>query len=325
MRTTASQEKGEETLKRYRLIVNPAAGGGLAEQNVPHIERALTAEGLAFDVVRTAYPRHAIELTEDAVRDGVAVVVAVGGDGTMNEVLNGLMHAKQEGIGDSALGVLCVGRGNDFAFGVGVSQDIDSACRDLARDVRRTIDVGCVTGGLFPEGRFFGNGVGIGFDAVVGFEAKKLKRLRGFAGYLVAALKTIFLYFQAPLVQLCIDGEEHELRTLMISVMNGRRMGGGFMMAPSSSPDDALFDLCVAQEVGKAGIFALIARFMKGTQATHPAILTRRAREVLATAKEGSLPAHADGETLCTEGEELSLRILPAQIQVVVHANRSSP
>jgi len=316
------RERETKTVKRYRLIVNPAAGGGSAEQAIPQIERALEMQRLPYDIVRTEYPRHAIELAENAAHEGIDIVVSVGGDGTMNEVLNGLMQAKQQRGVTSALGVLCVGRGNDFAFGVGVSQELDRACRDLGADVRRTIDVGRVAGGLFPEGRFFGNGVGIGFDAVVGFEAKKLKRLRGFAGYLVAALKTIFLFFKAPLVLMEMDGDKRQMKTLMVSIMNGRRMGGGFMMAPTSASDDGLFDLCVAQEVGKLGIFALIARFMKGTQASHPAIFTRQARTVHVTAQAGSLPAHADGETLCTEGKELCLEILPRQIEVLVHAER---
>ena len=88
------------------------------------------------------------------------------------------------------MGILSVGRGNDFAFGVGVPRDLEAGCRTLAQNNRRTIDVGWVVGGLYPQGRYFGNGVGIGFDAVVGFEALKMKWLHGFPSYIVAALKT---------------------------------------------------------------------------------------------------------------------------------------
>ena len=110
------------------------------------------------------------------------------------------------------------------------------------------IDIGRVAGGLYPQGRYFGNGVGIGFDAVVGFVAQKKKRLTGFASYIVAALKTIFLYYRAPLVRIEYDGQTLTLPSLMVSVMNGRRMGGGFMMAPQAQPDDGLFDLCIASK-----------------------------------------------------------------------------
>ncbi len=141
--------------------------------------------------------------------------------------------------------------------------------------------------------------------------------MSGFPSYIVAALKTIFLYYRAPLVKLEYDGQELTIPALMVSVMNGRRMGGGFMMAPEGKPADGLFDLCIARQVSRARIFALIPRFMAGTQATHPAITTARAAHVTVTAVKGSLPAHADGETLCTEGDRLTLELLPGQIEVI--------
>ena len=305
-------------MTRHLLIVNPASGRGTAEQRVPLLKEAFDALGLSFDLVRTEGPMHAAELSQKGAADGYDVVVAVGGDGTANEVINGLMRAQEAAAGPiPAMGVLCVGRGNDFAFGAGIPIDLQEGCRDLAAGRRTRIDIGRVAGGLFPDGRFFGNGVGVGFDAVVGFEALKMKRLHGFASYVVAALKTIFLYFRAPLVRLEIDGQSQTQRALMVSIMNGRRMGGGFMMAPSGRNDDGLFDLCIAREVSRPGILALIPRFMQGTQATHPAITTARARTVRVTALEGALPAHADGETLCVEGKELSLEILAARLEVI--------
>ena len=271
--------------------------------------------GLDFDLVRTERPWHAAELAQRACAEGYDVVVAVGGDGTANEVLNGLMSAKQSGK-TATMGVLCVGRGNDFAFGVGVPRGLDG-CRVLAQGHRRAIDVGRVIGGLYPQGRYFGNGVGIGFDAVVGFVAAKMRRLTGFASYVVAALETIFLYYRAPLLRVVYDGQTLTLPALMVSTMNGRRMGGGFMMGPNASPDDGLFDLCIVGQVSRARTFALIPKFMNGTQATHPAIKTAQARRVTVTAIKGALPAHGDGETLCTEGQELTMELLPRQVEII--------
>jgi YegS/Rv2252/BmrU family lipid kinase len=273
---------------------------------------------LTFDLVRTERPWHAAELATQAVKDGFDVVVAVGGDGTSNEIINGLMIAKETGIGESSLGLICVGRGNDFAYGVGVPQDLDKACFTLAQHQGLSIDVGRVTGGSYPNGRYFGNGVGIGFDAVVGFEALKMKRLSGFPSYIVAALKTVFLYFKAPKVRIEYDGQCLDLFTLMVSVMNGKRMGGGFQMAPNAHVNDSLFDVCVASQVSKARIFALIPLFMKGTQASHPAIRTFQTRYLKVEALEGTLPAHADGETLCVEGKKLTMEILPRKINVLI-------
>ncbi len=306
---------------KYLLIVNPAAGGGTAEQSIPDIERRLRDLGLEFDLVKTERPWHASELAQAAAAQ-VDVVVAVGGDGTANEVLNGLMLAKKAGH-VATMGVLCVGRGNDFAFGMGIPADLAAGCEALAANHRRMIDVGHVVGGDFPEGRYFGNGIGIGFDAVVGFVAAKLKRLKGFVAYFVAAIKTIFLYFKAPLVRLEFDDQPMNLHALMVSVMNGRRMGGGFMMAPNSKPDDGVFDLCIARQVSRPRIFGLMLKFMKGTQFEHPAISDGQTKHITVTAIEGTLPAHADGETLCLEGKKLEIEIVPNALEIVSPATET--
>ena len=151
----------------YKLIVNPVAGRGAGERAIPQIKRMLSGYGLDFDLVRTESPWHAADLAQEAVAAGYDGVVAVGGDGTANEALNGLMRAKQAGAGTCPMGILCVGRGNDFAYGLGIPLDLKTGCQALAQGHRRTMDVGRVVGGLCPEGRYFGNGVGIGFDAVV--------------------------------------------------------------------------------------------------------------------------------------------------------------
>ena len=303
-------------MNRYKIIVNPVSGRGAGGRAVSSIEQMLREHRLDFDIVLTERPWHAAELAQQAVASGYDIVVAVGGDGTANEVLNGLMLAKRAGRKNVAMGVLSVGRGNDFAFGVGAPHDLSEGCRVLAQDQRHTIDVGLATGGLYPAGRYFGNAVGIGFDAVVGFEAVKLKWLSGFPSYIVAALKTIFLYYRAPLVKIEYDGQTITQPSLMVSIMNGRRLGGGFMMAPQDRTADGLFDLTIAQQVSRAHIFALLPKFLKGTQATDPAVKTAQAQRVVVTALEGVLPAHIDGETFCVEGKQLTLELVPRQIEI---------
>ncbi len=311
-------------MHKYKIIVNPTSGRGAGEQSIPLVERMLHEYGLDFDLVRTERPWHAADLAQEAVATGYDVVVSVGGDGTANEVLNGLMRTNPDlspgegkGGGACAMGVLCVGRGNDFAYGVGIPTDLEAGCRALAEGHRRTIDIGRVTGGLYPQGRYFGNGVGIGFDAVVGFEAVKMTWLTGFPSYIVAVLKTVFLYYKAPLVTIEYDGQTITQPALMVSVMNGQRLGGGFFMAPDGKPDDGLFDLCIAREVSRARIFSLIPHFLRGTQATQEPIQTGRAQRIVVTATKGALPAHADGETVCTDGQRLEIELLPRQIEVI--------
>lgn len=309
-------------MERYKIIVNPISGRGHGAESIPDIEKNLSEAGLDYDLVRTEKPWHASDLTQEAVADGYDVVVAAGGDGTANEVINGLMLAKKSGAGTAAMGVLSVGRGNDFAYSMGIPSGLVDGCQTLAQNFRRTIDIGRVSGGLYPEGRYFGNGLGIGFDAVVGFEAVKLKRLHGFASYIVAALKTIFLYFKAPLVQIILDDTDFTIPALMVSTMNGIRLGGGFMMAPNGSPDDGFFDVCVAKQVSRPEMFILIQRFLAGTQEKHPAIQIFRSSHVAVTAVNGELPAHGDGETISVGGKVLSIELLPKQLELITTNNR---
>ena len=304
-------------MKKYKVIANPTAGRGAGERAIPQIERLLTQYSLDFDIVCTKRPWHAAELAREAVIAEYDVIVVVGGDGTANEVINGLMEAKQAGRRSSAMGVLGVGRGNDFAHAVGVPYDLELACQALAEDHRRMIDVGRVTGGLYPQGRYFGNCVGVGFDAIGTIEAAKLPRLGGFLSYFVAVLKTIFLYYKAPLTTIEYDGQMLTQPSLLISIMNGRRLGGGFMMAPDAEPDDGLFDLCIAGQVSRARMFTLIPHFLRGTQATQDSITTKRAARISVTAIEGSLPAQTDGEILCIDGQHLEIELLSRQIEVI--------
>jgi YegS/Rv2252/BmrU family lipid kinase len=310
-------------MRTYHIIVNPTAGRGTAENAFPVIEQYFRQANQNFEIQRTTHVGHAIQLAEQAAAAGTDVVVAVGGDGTANEVVNGLMRARQSKPNGPALGVISVGRGNDFAYGVhtlgpGLPATLEAACQGLIDGQPQWIDVGFVKGGDYPDGRFFGNGVGVGFDAVVGFVALKLKRLSGFPSYIVAALKTMFLYFKPPTVRIEFDGESITLPALMVSTMNGRRLGGGFMMAPEGHINDGVFDVCIAGKVSRPAMLGLIVRFMKGTQAQHPAIRMVRADRIKITAVEGSLPAHADGETLCEAGQELELSIVPRALQVII-------
>jgi diacylglycerol kinase (ATP) len=304
-------------MPKYKLIVNPTSGRGTGGKLIPEIEAELISYGLDFDTIKTDYPWHAAELARQAVVDGYEFVISAGGDGTCNEVINGLMTAQTAGHGKAKMGVLTVGRGNDFGYSMGVPTDWKEGCKIIAEGNSRPIDIGKVTGGLYPEGRYFGNGVGIGFDAVVGFEAVKLTFLSGFPSYIVAALKTIFLYYDAPLLRIESDGDTITQPCLMVSIMNGIRLGGGFTMAPESTSNDRKFDICVVGHVSRPKIFALIGRFTKGTQEGHPAVRFLRSPKIVVSAVSGTIPAHADGETICVKGDQLIVEIAPQTIDLL--------
>jgi len=295
------------------LIVNPIAGRGAGERVIPRIVRLLREHGLSFDLVRTERPWHAAELARQAVVSGYRTVVAVGGDGTSNEVLNGLMAAREAGEGEAAMGVLCVGTGNDFAYGMGIPLDLEEGCAALARGRTRRVDVGHARGF-----RYFGNGIGIGFDAAVNVVASRLQRLRGFLVYLIAVLRTLLFYYRAPLTRIELDDQTLEQPALMILVMNGRRMGGGFLMTPFSRPDDGLFDLCIGKKMSQLEMLSFVPRFMKGTQVGDPRVIMTRSRRVRVKVEEGTQVVHADGETLALDVRELDLEVVPQALIVVV-------
>ena len=297
--------------------MNPAAGHGNGARLLPSIEAALTRHALDYELVCTGYPGHAVELTGQAIRDGVELIVAAGGDGTVNEVVNGLMRSKLTGSHQPTLGVLCAGRGNDFSGSIGIPEDIDLACKLLKLGQSRLLDVGRVTGGIYPEGHYFINCVGVGFDAVATIEVAKLPRWGGFLSFLIAILKTIFLYNHAPLATIEYGDQIIKQRSLMISIMNGRRLGAGFIMAPDSKPDDGLLDLCIAEQMNPLQIMRFVPLFMHGTQASQKSIKTGKASVIKIEAMDGPLPAQTDGEIISTEGRSLIVELLTRQIKVI--------
>ena len=303
---------------KYLIILNPISGRGYAEKMVPHIETLLRNHNLDFDLVRTERPWHAAEIAERAAREEkYDVLVTASGDGTANEAINGLMRARAAGFNHTAMSILPVGTGNDMAYSMGLPAGLDEAIQVLAEDRRRKIDVGLVRGGDYPEGRYFANGVGIGFDAAVGFVAVKIRWARGLLAYLIAVLQTVFLYYKAPTVEMEFNGKTVTQASLMISIMNGIRMGGGFYMAPEGDPGDGQFDLCIASEAGRLRIFGLVPYFLKGTQEGQPEIRMEHTDRIKVKAVKGVLPAHCDGETLCYEGKELDVELVSQALEFV--------
>lgn len=303
---------------KYFVIVNPISGRGLGEKSIPQIESYLKEHGFDFTMARTQGVWHAAELAEGAARDGYDVIVCASGDGTVNEAINGIMRAKKAGHNGAAFTVLSIGTGNDFAGGTGIPTNLEDGLKALKENKRKKIDIGFVQGGDYPDGRFFGNGIGVGFDAAVGNEAIKVRWTRGLLAYLIGVIKTVFLYYNPAQVEIVLDEKEIiRQRSLMISVMNGRRMGGGFQMAPESHPDDGLFDLCIAETASKGRILQMIPHFIRGTQASLPEIQMKRAKKVSIKSNDRTFPAHADGEFICLDGSHLTLELLPQELEII--------
>ncbi|NPV55725.1 MAG: diacylglycerol kinase family lipid kinase [Anaerolineae bacterium] len=305
-------------MKNNIVIVNPVSGNGAGKRLLPAITEKLNGIDLDYDLEVTMKPGHAKDLAFTAIKNGYQKIIAAGGDGTVNEVINGMMLAGNGNNANVPLAVICIGRGNDFSYGVGIPTNWLNGIEVIKTGRQQMIDLAYLKGGDFPGGRYVGNGIGIGFDAVVSFVAARNKILTGFSSYAWAALKTIYLYYQAPSLKIELDDETILLSGLMVSIMNGRRMGGGFHMAPDSQPDDGLFDLCIVNEIPKGHMIPLIMRFMRGIQGGHKAVQFKRSKSVKVTAIKGTIPAHADGEAICTAGKEIDIQIVPNAINVMV-------
>ena len=302
-------------MSRFKLIMNPAAGTGGTESLLPIVLDELRQGGITPHVSRTECPKHAIELAKQAVADGYDTILAMGGDGTTNEVVNGLMsHYHGEPMG--TLGIIPVGGGNDFCAAINWPADVRQACRRLASAQRRLIDIGKI------NERYFVNVAGAGFDTTVSVEAYKMREmpglssLRGFPLYLLAVFKTLFLNYKIPVTTIRHDDQVLVQPTLMIAVANGPRYGGGFLIAPQATADDGLFDVCVAGYLNRLGILKLLPHVMKGTHVGKKQVLMLRARRV---ALEGDLAtcAQVDGELYPNDSGSFVFELLPKSLWVL--------
>jgi YegS/Rv2252/BmrU family lipid kinase len=302
----------------YRIILNPKAGKGKALGKMDEIQSRFAASGVKYEIVLTERVGHATLLAAEAGAAGWTVVVAAGGDGTVNEVVNGLMGYESLGKEPPALAVLAVGRGNDFSAGADVPADLESGLDCIFADNRRPMDVGRVVGGDYPQGRYFCNGMGIGFDTIVGLEAAKMKRVHGAMAYVLGAVRTFIKYPKPPLVTVRYDGGEITCLSNQINVMNGRRLGGVFWMAPEGKNYDGLLDLGMLRDRLRRGqLFRMLIRYTKGTQLKHPLMLSARTVRLSVEALDGGLTAHADGETICVDGKQLEIELLPSRVELV--------
>ncbi len=301
-------------MRQIKIILNPVAGRGFSLKVEPEIIQYFKELKCDFELVRTEATGHGIALAEQAVMEGFKTVVAVGGDGTTNEVVNGLMHAAQKGK-KGILGMIATGSGSDFTYNVGLPSDVKEACQRIKNGEIRKVDIGRLKCPGQPH-RYFANQLGIGFDGTVTVIAKRYKRLRGMALYLPVVLNSIFVTNKATKVSIQCDDQVLDLTTVQISIANGGREGGGFYMAPEARVDDGLFDIVILENVGKLTMLSLVPQFMSGKHVDHKKTRIIRTKKIKITS-EDNLIAHFDGELLCTEGHDIECEIIPRCLSVI--------
>lgn len=298
-----------------KVIVNPAAGAGGTARKWPHILDLLKSLGLRFEYDLTEAPGHAIELARDAAEKGYEQVVSVGGDGTINEVVNGLYNAGN--IGEVVLGIISTGTGGDYIRTIGLPRSYPEMCRCLMNPRRLTVDLGVVeymNGGDMVQ-RLFVNFAGLGFDAeIVRRTTQQFKSLGSTASYLMGLLTTL-VFYQNREITLVIDGVAVEKKVCTVVMNNGKYGGGGMLTAPDADLTDGLLDVLIIGNLNKADLLWSLPRIYRGTHLTHPKVELHKAREI--EIRTGApLYLHADGELL---GQvPARFRVLPAALNITV-------
>lgn len=302
--------------RKVKIILNPMADMGNSWR-VARDLRSITMEYGNADWSGTVYPGHAIELAKQAGEQGYDMVIAMGGDGTVHEVVNGLMQVPENKR--PLLGVVPVGSGNDFAHAINVPKQSDHALAHALNGEASPIDLGLMTD---EHGRkeYFDNTLGIGFDAVVTIRSHKLPLLRGFLMYLTAVIQTILLNHDPAHVQIQTDSETIDERVLMTTLCNGGREGGGFMLSPDSKMTDGIMEFVIVRKVSRAMMFRLVPEFMNGTHRRFTKQIRMGACKKFAMTSDRPLYIHADGEIFTSFGSNLrkvSFEILPNALKVV--------
>jgi YegS/Rv2252/BmrU family lipid kinase len=298
------------------IILNPVAGKGKAVTHLPEIKNYLEKHRQNFEITLTTGPGHALDLARNCPPGDA--VVAAGGDGTCNEVVNGLLTRPAPPPEPPLLGLLPIGRGNDFSFTAGVPPEPEKALDIILRKNCRPLDAGFVKGGFFPEGRYFVNGLGIGFDTKVGFEAARMKKIHSSLSYALGALLTVIKYEPSPVIQIRYSGKEMTLPAAIVSIMNGRRMGGIFFMGPHALLDDGALDICTIRHPrSRLRLIQVVLKYPKGAQGECEETFMDRADHYHLKALEGGMAAHCDGETVCVEGTELEVSCLRGALRLL--------
>jgi len=284
---------------KSKIVINPIAGVGNNTKRLwTQIESILKSGGLSFDHEYTQGRGHALDIAARAVKEGYDHIVAVGGDGTIHEVANGVLSTTTDG--SVTLGVISTGTGNDFIKTVGIPKDYREACGVILGSTRRVIDVGLVefTGKNGQrESRFFVNGAGVGFDAEVADGSKRVPRFMGSTVPFVLALIKIFPFYRNKDMKLDVDGLVSNKRLLSLVVSNGSFFGGGMRIAPFASLNDGRLDVVALGDVGKLELLRVFPRVYKGTHVTHKKVSVEKARVVKVDCAKPIL-LQADGEIL---------------------------
>ncbi|TFB11276.1 diacylglycerol kinase family lipid kinase [Candidatus Marinimicrobia bacterium MT.SAG.2] len=285
-----------------KLIINPAAGRGKASKLSKRVIYEFEKRGIDFDYEYSAKSRHAVEISRKASTE-FQKVIAVGGDGTVNEVGEGLVGS------DAIFGVIPLGSGNDFAKENGIPSKISDAVGVILSNNFHLIDV------IKVNDRVSLNTAGVGFNGIVSEVAKSVKYLKGMSVYIWSVVKTAIRYKSIPL-KISINGRLIEDNIFMVSICNSKSEGGGFIIAPNAKNDDGLFDVTIIRHTGYTKLLLNLNKALTGNLNKLKEVETIKGNSILIES-EYPMPVHVDGEVISLILHKVEASILESSLKVI--------
>jgi YegS/Rv2252/BmrU family lipid kinase len=304
-------------IEEWLVIVNPNAGNGKGKKDWEKISDLLKNKGLAFAVKFTERKGHAIHFTIEGISEGYRKIITVGGDGTLNEVVNGVFISKVCPTTEISLALIPVGTGNDWGRMFGIPLDHEKAIDIIAKDKVLLHDVGLVSyfDGSEKKERYFINIAGLGFESVV-VKRTNHQKDNGHGGKLIYFYNLLMslISYRNTKAQIIIDDETINADVFSLNVGNGRYCGGGMRQTPRAIPDDGLLDVTIINGMGKLEIIRNLKILYDGTILRHPKIEGYKCKNIKVTS-DSVMYAEADGESLGQTPAEFN--IIPAGIKIV--------
>ena len=285
---------------KWFVILNPHAGSGRGQKDQAEILKRLIRADFQFELAVSEFPKHIIQLTNDAIEKGFRKLIIAGGDGSLNEVVNGIFQQTACSSEEIAVGVIPVGTGNDWIKTFGIPNYYKEALKILKQGKIMRQDVGRIT---FSENEvtktcYFANMAGFGFDAMVATKTNQLKNKgrTGISLYL-RALGSSFFNYQTTKTLVVVDGLEIDELIFSVSIGIGKYNGGGMMQAPDAVPDNGLFQVTIIRKIGLFGILRNLAGLYSGKFVNDYRVSTFQAQSVSISSAH-NIAGEADGETL---------------------------
>ncbi|MEX0986131.1 MAG: diacylglycerol kinase family protein [Bacteroidales bacterium] len=304
---------------RWLVIVNPAAGGGKAGRDWPGIELLLNSHGLVHDSVTTNRRLHAMVLTREKIEAGYSKIIVVGGDGTMNEVINGVFAQKRLPTTEVMLGLISVGTGNDWGKMFNIPADYEAAIETIKNQKTFVQDAGVVTYTRSNKTwqRYFINIAGMGFGARVVARSNIMKdRGKSGPGLYFATLFTSLIRYRSIRAQIEIDGNAFRRKVFSMNVGIGRYNGGGMIQIPDAIADDGLYSITLIKKMGKLRVIANIKKLYNGKITQHRRVESYTGK-VINVDSPSLLQLETDGETL--GHSPIAFQIIPRSVKVIAN------